>query len=61
MAVATKAAVAGGAGLVLVVVIVVIVVVLLQLQKQTPGPYWSENRTINMCSATTTGNEAPPP
>jgi hypothetical protein len=38
MAVATKAAVAGGAGLVLVVVIVVIVVVLLQLQKQTPAP-----------------------
>jgi len=38
MAVATKAAVAGGAGLVLVVVIVVIVVVLLQLQKQTPVP-----------------------
>ena len=37
MAVATKAAVAGGAGLVLVVVIVVIVVVLLQLQKQTPS------------------------
>ena len=38
MAVATKAAVAGGAGLVLVIVIVVIVVVLLQLQKQTSAP-----------------------
>jgi hypothetical protein len=24
-----------------------------------PTPYWSENRTINKCSATTTGDEAP--
>jgi len=24
-----------------------------------PSPYWSENRTINMCSATTVGDQAP--